>query len=321
MGSNIDPPIARIFGAGAAAPPAAVPAPDDHAARRAAANATMLILHRPPGPEVAVAEYDVAVAGAVITVRVTRPLTFEAGVAAPTVFFIHGGGWYQGNLDTGEVESGPLAVDVPCQVVSVDYRLAPEHPFPVPLDDCVAAYRWMLTNAADLGVDTNRIVIAGTSAGGNLAAALCLVAKRDGLTMPVAQLLDAPALDLTMGSPSVTEMGTGAGLTADGLREYARHYIGEADPHDPLLSPLLAEDLSGLPAAVVIVAEYDPVRDDGERWVRALHGADVPACGIRVLAHFHGGWIIPVTTTFNLVQDLRMNAVRRAFDGTLSPGF
>jgi acetyl esterase len=318
---HIDPPVRRLFDAIAATNP---PEPSsDLDERRRVANATMLLVHQGPEPDVDVRDHEVEVDRGRIAVRVSRPKVFTG--AAPTLFFIHGGGWFQGNLDTAEVECGPVAAAVPCMVVSVDYRLAPEHPFPTPLEDCIAAYRWMLAGADDLGVDVKRIAVGGTSAGGNLAAALCLAARDGALTMPVAQLLDVPCLDLTMASPSMDEVGDGAGLTKAGVAEFVEWYAnglagsGGTPLEHPLLSPLHAEDLSGLPPAVITVAEHDPVRDDGERYLARLHEAGVPGSAVRVLAHIHGSWIIPITTTNRLVHDLKVATLRRAFDGSLVP--
>src|SRR5688500_1421462 len=198
---HLDPPIAALV-AGMAANPA--PRPTDLDERRAESNATMLLV-RVPEPGTSVTEHDVPVAGGTIRVRVTRP--DGAGGLLPGLLFVHGGGWFQGDLDTAEVECGPMATAAGCVVVSVDYRLAPEHPFPVPLEDCVAAWTWLHDRAEELGIDAGRVAVAGTSAGANLSAALCLVARDRGLPQPVLQLLDAPCLDLTLGSPSITELG------------------------------------------------------------------------------------------------------------------
>ncbi len=317
---HVDPPVQRLFEAMAAS---AVERPADLDERRRSANATMLLIHPGPEPDVTVNDHEVEVEGGRILVRVTRPDALTG--PAPTLFFIHGGGWFQGNLDTAEVECGLRASEVPCQIASVDYRLAPEHPFPTPLEDCVAAYRWMLDRADDLGVDLARVAVGGTSAGGNLGAALCLALRDRGLPLPIVQLLDVPCLDLTMASPSMSEDAEGAGLTAADVRQYVEWYChglagsGGTDPTEPLVSPLHAADLSGLPPAVITVAEHDPVRDDGERYLAALHGAGVPGIAIRVLAHIHGSWIIPITITHRLVHDLKLATVRRAFDGTLVP--
>lgn len=314
----LDPPLRRIFEHLAAAPAAP---PGDLLEQRRLADTTMLLASTGPEAGVEVSDHTVVVSGGAITVRVTRPVAVAAGgVPAPAYLFVHGGGWFQGNLDTAEVECGPMASTVPCVVVSVGYRLAPEHPFPVPVEDCVAAYRWLLDQAGALGVDPARIAVGGTSAGGNLAVALCLAARDRGLPAPCLQLLDVPCLDLTLASPSMRDPGCQAGLTGDAVAEFAARYVPDpAQRTDPLASPLLAADLSGLPPAVVVVAELDPVRDDGERYLERLHEADVPAMGIRVLSHPHGGWIIPVSPTWRLMGDLRAAAVRRAFDGTLVP--
>lgn len=311
---HLDPPLQRLFEAMGAQRPAE---PTDLLERRRQADATMLLASTGPEPGVTVTDHQVEVPGGEITVRVTQP----DGLAAPrpALLFMHGGGWFQGNLDTAPVESGPMASTVPCTVVSVGYRLAPEHPFPTPLEDCVAAYRWLLDNCTMLGVDAQRIAVGGTSAGANLTAALCLAARDRGLPRPVAQLLEAPALDLTMGSASLQEPGLQVGLTGEMVAEYAGLYLAGHDPADPLVSPLLAPDLSGLPPAVITTAEHDPLRDDGERYLARLHDADVPATAIRLLAHPHGGWVIPLTTTHVLANELRAATLRRAFAGTLDP--
>lgn len=312
----LDPPLQRLFSLRGAGPPPEVPT--DHVERRKLANATMMLIHPGPQDGVTVTGHVVPVEGGEIRVRTYRPDGLP--VPSPTYFFIHGGGWFQGDLDTAEVECGPMASMVPCFMVSVEYRLAPENKFPTPLNDCVAAYKWMLSGASSLGVDVSRIAIGGTSAGGNLAAALLLVARDEGLQMPIAHMLDVPGLDLTLASSSMDEAGKEFGLTKDAVDEYVGFYAdGAVERTHPLVSPLLAPDVSGLPPAVIIVAELDPVRDDGERWVTKLHEAGVPGACFRVQAQIHGGWVIPFTPTSRLVPDLKASALRRAFDGTLVP--
>jgi acetyl esterase len=308
---HVDPPVKALF---AGLPPAAVP--EDLGERRTAANDTFKLL-RVAEPGTSVEDHEIPVAGGAVRVRVIRPS--DAAGPLPGLLFLHGGGWFQGDLDTAEVECGPMATAVGCVVVSVDYRLAPEHPYPVPLEDCLTAWQWLHSCADRLGIDPGRVAVAGTSAGGNLAAALCLLLRDRGLPLPIAQLLDVPATDLTLASPSLGEYDTRAGLTAAEVEQFATWYAGDTPRTDPYLSPVLAPDLSGLPPAVVIVAEHDPVRDDGERWVRALQEAGVPAMGVRVLTHLHGTWVLPFTVTSGLVQDLRQAALRRAFAGTLVP--
>jgi acetyl esterase len=310
---HLDPPLAALVAAMGSAPPATYESLD---ARRAAANATM-VLARLPEPGTVVTEHELPVDGGTVRVRVRRP--DSAAGALPGLLFIHGGGWFQGDLDTAEVECGPMATTAGCVVVYVEYRLAPEHPFPTPLEDCVAAWEWLHSDAAALGIDVSRVAVAGTSAGGNLAAALCLTARDRGLPMPLLQLLDAPCVDLTLASPSMLELGDRAGLTLTDVREFVEWYCGEQSPAHPRISPLLEPDLTGLPPAVVLVAEHDPVRDDGERWLQALHAAGVPGTGLRVLAQLHGSWVVPISSTWRLISDLRAAALRRAFDGTLAP--
>jgi acetyl esterase len=310
---HLDPPIAALVAAMGAAPPSVPTSLDE---RRATANATM-VLARIPEAGTVVNEYDVPVEGGAVRVRVTRPEL--VGAKLPGLLFVHGGGWFQGDLDTAEVECGPMATTVGCVVVSVAYRLAPEHPFPLPLEDCVAAWTWLHASADELGIDPTRVAVAGASAGGNLAASLCLTARDRGLPMPVVQLLDVPCLDLTLGSPSMTEIGDGAGLTLTEVRQFVEWYAGDESPAHPRISPLLEPDLSGLPPAVILVAEHDPVRDDGERWLQALHDAGVPGTGVRVLAQLHGTWVVPISSTWRLMADLRAAALRRAFDGSLVP--
>lgn len=313
---DLDPPLARLAEALVTAA-ASAPGPQTHAERRAAADATMLLIKpaRPEGTEVT--DHRVPVEGGEVTVRVIRP----PGLVdpAPAFFFLHGGGWFQGTIDTGEVECGLVYETAGCVVVSVEYRLAPENPFPMPLEDCASGYRWLHDHAESLGIDTSRVAVGGTSAGANLAAALCLVIRDRGWPMPILQLLDAPCLDLTLSSPSMKEYDEGAGLTREAVDEYAGFYCGKTPRTHPRISPLHEPDLSGLPPAVVIVAEHDPVRDDGERYVARLWEAGVAGSCTRVVGHFHVGWMVPITLTHRLVNDLRANALRRAFAGDLRP--
>lgn len=284
--------------------------------RRLAAESTPVLprSRRPPG--LRVDDHQVAVDGGEITLRVLRPEELDG--PGPGYVFIHGGGWTSGDIDSAESECGSLAKEVGATVVVVDYRLAPEHKFPVPLLDCLAAYRWVVDEAPQLGIDFGRLVLSGGSAGGNLAAALCLLIRDNALPMPCLQFLDVPALDLSLGSPSATMMDPEAWLSGADLAEAVGHYLRTPeDALDPLASPLLATDLSGLPPAVILVAEYDPVRDDGERYARRLHEAGVPAAVLRIVTHAHGTYGIQGTLTAGLMRDLRINALRRAFDGTL----
>lgn len=313
-GRQLDPAIAFLADALAAARPEI---PPEMAERRRISNETMLLARQPLPPDVKVEDHTVAVAGGEIAVRIHRPEGLDA--PAPAFFFLHGGGWIQGDLNTAEVECGPLAATVPTVVVLAEYRLAPENPFPVPLEDSYAAYEWLVGEANQLGVDAERIAVGGTSAGGNLAAAMCLLARERSTQMPCAQILDAPCLDLTLASASLEDVGDGFGLTAADVAEFVDLYTPvESTRRDPLASPLLAENLAGLPPACVVTAEFDPLRDDGERYVARLHEDGVRAAGFRVLGHIHGSWIVPVGPVWHLVGDIRADALRRAFAGTFA---
>ncbi len=286
--------------------------------RRQQTESSFAAIRPAPQAGVQVKDHEVAVEGGHILVRTYIPDHIER--PAPVLFYMHGGGWYLGNLDSAEAECVIQAADVPAVMVSVDYRLAPEFKFPIPFDDCMAAYGWVLDNAAELGIDVQRIAVAGGSAGANLAAAMCLAIRDRGLQLPCLQLLDVPFLDFTFSAESLVTAQSGYGLTTEEVYECAELYIrDDADRLDPRVSPLLADDLSGLPPAFILTAEFDPVRDDGERYLERLHQAGVGAACFRVLSHIHGTWVIPGSATWGLVRDVRLAALRRAFNGTFAP--
>ena len=222
-----------------------------------------------------------------IPVRVYTPAAAD-GVDAPLLLWIHGGGWVLGDLDTADATARALANRSGAVVVSVDYRLAPEHPAPAALDDCAAALSWCLENAELLGIDAARVAVGGDSAGGNLAAALCL-RERDEFGPQLAfQLLVYPVTDCTMSHPSIEENGEGYFLTSATMRWFIDHYLGDLDPKDPSVSPLHASDLSGLPPALVITASLDPLRDEGEAYAAALREAGTPVELVRYDGMIHG---------------------------------
>lgn len=206
---------------------------------------------------------------------------------SPLLVYYHGGGWVIGDLDSHDDICRKLAREAGCRVIAVDYRLAPEHPAPAALDDCIAATRWIFANAASLDVDPARIAIGGDSAGGNLAA---LVAMHSG-TKPVFQLLVYPATDLRMGHPSHRENGQGYLLTADSMRWFIGHYVGDDESRrsDPMLSPILTADdvLRTSPPTLVITAEFDPLRDEGEEYAARLAAVGVPVSTVRFSGQIH----------------------------------
>jgi acetyl esterase len=220
-----------------------------------------------------------------LPVRVYTP---EGEPPFPIVVFFHGGGWVVGTLDTYDPLCRALAAAVPAVVVSVDYRLAPEHRWPAAVEDAYAATLWASRNAAELGGAQHRLAVAGDSAGGNLAAVVALGARDRGGPQVAFQLLVYPALDAAADTASYREHAEGFYLTAAGMRWYWDHYLGPADGAAPDASPLRAAFLGGLPPALVIGAEHDILRDEGEAYAARLRDAGVPAAASRYPGVVHG---------------------------------
>lgn len=195
----------------------------------------------------------------------------------PTLIYFHGGGWTLGSIDSHDSTCRFLAREGGLKVVSVDYRLAPEFTFPTPVEDCVAAFRYVRDNAATLGVDPARIAVGGDSAGGNLATVVCQVTRDAGESMPDFQLLFVPATDMSKRTRSYEIFREGFFLTKANMDWYEENYIrSEDDRLDPRASPLLTPDLSGLPPAYVATGGFDPLRDEGEAYARKMSDAGVP---------------------------------------------
>jgi acetyl esterase len=234
----------------------------------------------------AVEERSVPGPGGTIPVRVYRP---SSDPGLPIVVWFHGGGWVTGSLETHDQLSRLLCDDAIAIVVSVDYRLAPETKFPGAVDDCVAAWRWITAHAAELGGDAARVAIAGDSAGGNLAAVTSLIARDEHLAAPVFQLLVYPATDYEFDSRSMIDNAKGYFLEVEGMRWFYDHYARTpADFDDWRFAPMHAPDHSGLPPALVVTAEYDPLRDQGEAYAQRLRAAGVPTEIVRADGLFHG---------------------------------
>lgn len=207
----------------------------------------------------------------------------------PVLVWYHGGGWVIGDLDSADGPCRALANRAGCIVVSVDYRLAPEHPFPAAVDDAYAAAAWAAEKIADLGGDASRLAVGGDSAGGNLAAVVAQLARSRGGPAIAFQLLVYPATNHGDDSPSMRENADGPLLTRAWMDWFFDHYLTDpSDGLDPRVSPARAEDLTGLPPALVITAEFDPLRDQGAAYARRLQEAGVQAEHVPYDGMIHG---------------------------------
>src|SRR5262245_14307520 len=207
----------------------------------------------------------------------------------PVLVFFHGGGWTIGNLETHDAPCRALTNAVGCLVVSVDYRLAPEHKYPAAPDDCYTATCWVANHAAEIGGDPRRIAVGGDSAGGNLAAVVSQTARDLGGPPLVFQLLVYPVTDHRFDTPSYRENADGYFLTRDAMEWFFNHYLARsADGDQPAASPLRAADVRGLPPAFVMTAEYDPLRDEAEAYAARLREAGVRVAMTRYAGTIHG---------------------------------
>jgi acetyl esterase len=284
----IDPRLQPVLDAIAASPPPPVGA--SIAELRANAHAAMDMMFlalAPEAPEmVSIVDKTIPVADGEIPVRIFTP---PGDAPLPVHVYLHGGGFWLGTIDQFEATCRATAAGAGCVVVSVGYRLAPEHPFPTAAEDCYAAVVWVAEHAGDLGADATRVSVGGSSAGGNLAAVVSLIARDRGGPPLVLQVLDIPVTDLTMSRPSIDENGEGYVLTKKSMADYVGYYTPDpADRRNPYASPLLADDLAGLPPAVVLTMEFDPLRDEGEAYAERLRAAGVAVTHRRFDGQFHG---------------------------------
>jgi acetyl esterase/lipase len=240
-----------------------------------------------PFPDVAaVVDHRVAVSGGEITVRAYSP---DGPGPHPALVYYHGGGWVIGDLYTHDGLCRSITNAARCAVLSVDYRLAPESKYPVAVEDSYAALLWIVSNAERLGIDRRRMAVGGDSAGGNLATVMALMARdRTGPRLAL-QVLIYPVTDHDLDTRSYRENATGYILTREGMRWFWNHYLAsEAQGREPYASPLRAASLAGLPPALVITAEYDPLCDEGEAYAARLRDAGVPVTLTRYPGMFHG---------------------------------
>jgi acetyl esterase len=275
-----------------------------------------------PGPAVhAVEDHRVPVADGNILVRLYRP---GDGAPLPGHIALHGGGWKLGSVTERVADAicRQRCREANCVVLAVEYRLAPEYRFPVPLEDCYAALTWAVANADALGLDAGNISIGGASAGGNLAAAVTLRCREEGGPRLRFQLLEVPALDLTRETGRATRAsGAVPDVPQPTMNDAAATYLRDpAQARDPLASPLLAENLGGLPPAHVMTAEYDVLRTEGELYAQRLAAAGVPATHRRYPGALHGTAML--TRTWDQARQWQRDAadaLRRAHWATPQP--
>lgn len=250
--------------------------------------------------------------GGDIPLRIYTP---EGEPPFPVLVYFHGGGWVIGSIETHDPICRKLANAAGCVTVSVEYRLAPEHVFPAAAEDAYAATEWVAANAAEIGGRPDAIAVGGDSAGGNLAAVVCQMARDKGTPSIVHQALVYPITDCVLDNGSYTANADGYLLSKDAMAWFWRLYVeNESDRTNPLVSPLRAKDVSGLPPALVITAEFDPLRDEGEAYAARLKEAGVPVVATRYDGMTHG--FIQMTGILEearAVQEEVATALRTAF--------
>lgn len=238
-----------------------------------------------PEPVAKVEDRKIPGPGGQIPIRVYTP---QGSGPFPVLAYYHGGGWVIGDIESHDGLCRSLTNAARCVTVSIDYRLAPEAKFPTPVDDCYAATLWIAENAAALGGNANRVAVGGDSAGGNLAAVISILARDRKKPKIAFQLLIYPATDLTCSAPS-HRTNTEYILTPEDIRWFTGHYLrSDADRKNPLASPAFEPNLAGLPPALIVTAELDPLRDEAEDYGRKLREAGVPVQVSRYEGMVHG---------------------------------
>jgi acetyl esterase len=275
--------------------PVATMPPDKRQALRGARAPRVLTdyLNGRPASGVTATDCSVPSGSGPLGVRIYRPAGQE-GHRLPVIVAFHGGGWMFGDLDTARWLWSHVAARVPAVVVAGTYRLAPENPAPAALEDAFAITAWAAEHAADLGGGPDRVGVMGESSGGTLAASVALRARDTGAFPLRCQALIYPITDLTLSSPSIRLMPEEPVLTSSDLTSYVQAYLGpDGSPTHPHVSPLLAEDHRGLPAAVVVSADHDPLRDDARRYAEQLRACGVPVESVELVDSPHGVFSFP----------------------------
>lgn len=275
-GNTLDPSLQVLLAAQHATGIESLVVRDDPIATRASNSELTRTLDE---PDVHVAEIrPVSIPGPAGTIGARHYRPPAGGEPAPLLVFFHGGGYVFGDLDTHDAACRLICRDAGVHVLAIDYRLAPEHKAPAAADDCYAAYRWAREHATALGADARRVAVGGDSAGGALAAVVTMLARDAGDPLPALQWLIYPVTDMRGGTRSRSLLGDGFLLTKHDMDWFRDEYVdgSECDVTDPRVSPLLAEDFSGLSPALVITGGFDPLRDEGDQYVAKLREAGVP---------------------------------------------
>ena len=314
-GRTLDPRFQFLAASGRSAPPLSSLTPPE--ARAAAAHGAAL-LAAAAEPGVRIENLSAPGAEGEVKVRAYRPADQDPD--APLVVYAHMGGGVIGDLETHHAFCSILARLARCPVLSVDYRLAPEHRFPAGLEDVLAVWRWARDNTARFGAESGRMAVAGDSMGGNFAAVLCQEMKRNGEPQPALQVLIYPAVDVASETQSMTTYADAYPLSREIMSWFMDHYMGaQDDPADPRLSPIREPDLSGLAPAIVVTAGFDPLVDQGEAYARMLKAAGVPVLYRCYDALGHGftafGGAIPAA---DIACREIAGLVRQGFEGMIS---
>ena len=266
-----------------------------------------------PEPVRSVENLRIPVSGGEVGIRIYTP---DTQAPRPALVYFHGGGWVVCDLETHDVVCSAIARRAGAVVVSVDYRLAPEHKFPIAVTDCYDATVWVASNAERLGIDPKRICVGGDSAGGNLATVISLKSRNERGPAIALQAMVYPVTDLSsFDTSSYSEFAEGYSLSRSMMEWFRDHYLGSvADRENPDASPLLAQDLSGLPPALIITAECDPLRDEGESYAKRLKQA-----GIAVTLQRYAGMIHPFFSWSGVIPQA-FDAIQQVADAVRSCG-